>query len=215
MAMSTALSLYVASAAARARGSRRAGKALGLAGFAVLSAGGYLGGHLSFVLGVNVNRTAWQDGPREWTAVLADADLTEGEHRKVDAAGIPILLYRTAGRLCALASTCSHMGGPLDEGAVSDGCVTCPWHGSIFRFADGGIVRGPASTPQPLYDAQIRDGQSRHDACRRDGRLGCQPAARLAAQGIRAEWAQRGSRRGGRHRSSLPASGPRWPGARR
>ena len=73
------------------------GKALGLAGFAVLR-GGYLGGHLSFVLGVNVNRTAWQDGPREWTAVLADADLAEGEHRKVDAAGIPILLYRTAGR---------------------------------------------------------------------------------------------------------------------
>jgi nitrite reductase/ring-hydroxylating ferredoxin subunit len=51
------------------------------------------------------------------------------------------------------------MGGPLDEGAVSDGYVTCPWHGSIFRFTDGGIVRGPASTPQPLYDAQIRDGQ--------------------------------------------------------
>lgn len=159
MAMSTALSLYVASAAARARGSRQAGKALGLAGFAVLSAGGYLGGHLSFVLGVNVNRTAWQDGPREWTAVLADADLAEGEHRKVDAAGIPILLYRTAGRLCALASTCSHMGGPLAEGAVGDGCVTCPWHGSVFRFADGGIVRGPASTPQPRYEAQIRDGQ--------------------------------------------------------
>ena len=159
MAMTTALSLYVASAAARARGSRRGGKALGLAGFAVLLTGGYLGGHLSFVRGVNVNRTAWQDGPQDWTAVLADADLTEGEHREVDAAGIPILLYRTAGRLCALASTCSHMGGPLAEGTVGDGCVTCPWHGSVFRFADGGIVRGPASTPQPRYEAQIRDGQ--------------------------------------------------------
>ena len=159
LAMTTALSLYVASAAARAQGRRRRGKALGLAGLGVLLAGGYLGGHLSFVHGVNVNRTAWQDGPQEWTPVLADADLADGEHRKVDAAGIPVLLYRAAGRLCVLASTCSHMGGPLEEGTIDDGCVTCPWHGSIFRFADGGIVRGPASTPQPCYEAQIRDGQ--------------------------------------------------------
>jgi len=159
MAMTTALSLYTASAAARARGRRRRGKALSLAGFAVLLAGGYLGGHLSFVHGVNVNRTAWQDGPQEWTPVLAYDDLADGEHRKVDAAGIPVLLYRTAGRLCALASTCSHMGGPLDEGTIGDGCVTCPWHGSVFRFADGGIVRGPASTPQPRYETQLRDGQ--------------------------------------------------------
>jgi nitrite reductase/ring-hydroxylating ferredoxin subunit/uncharacterized membrane protein len=159
MAMTTALSLFGVSAAARARGSRRGGKALGLAGLAILLAGSYLGGHLSFVLGVNVNRTAWQDGPQEWTPVLADADLAEGEHRKVDAAGVPVLLYRTAGRLCALASTCSHMGGPLEEGTVAEGCVTCPWHGSTFRFADGGIMRGPASTPQPRYEAQARDGQ--------------------------------------------------------
>ncbi|MGH3393381.1 MAG: Rieske 2Fe-2S domain-containing protein [Streptosporangiaceae bacterium] len=159
MAMTTALSLYAASAVARARGRRRGGRALGLTGLGVLMAGGYLGGHLSFVHGVDVNRTAWQDGPQEWTPVLADADLAEGEHRKVDAAGVPVLLYRTLGRLCALASTCSHMGGPLDEGAIADGCVTCPWHGSIFRFSDGGIVRGPASTPQPRYEARARDGQ--------------------------------------------------------
>ena len=159
MAMTTALSLYVASAAARAQGSRRGGKALGLAGFGVLLAGAYLGGHLSFVHGVNVNRTAWQAGPQDWTPVLADADLAEGEQRKVDAAGVSVLLYRTAGRLCALASTCSHMGGPLDEGTISAGCVTCPWHGSVFRFADGGIVRGPASTPEPRYETRSRDGQ--------------------------------------------------------
>lgn len=159
MTMTTALSLYAASAAARAMGSRRSGRALGLAGLGVLLAGGYLGGHLSFVHGVNVNRTAWQDGPQQWIPVLPDADLADGEHRKVDAAGIAVLVYRTAGRLCALASTCSHMGGPLEEGTLGDGCVTCPWHGSVFRFADGGIVRGPASTPQPRYEAQIRGGQ--------------------------------------------------------
>ena len=68
LAMTTALSLYVASAAARAQGRRRRGKALGLAGLGVLLAGGYLGGHLRFVHGVNVNRTACDDRPQEWTA---------------------------------------------------------------------------------------------------------------------------------------------------
>jgi nitrite reductase/ring-hydroxylating ferredoxin subunit/uncharacterized membrane protein len=150
-----ALSLYAASLSSRAHGRRTRGKALGVAGFAVLLAGSYLGGHLSFVRGVNVNRTAWQEGPLEWTAVLSDAELPDGEHRKVDVDGVPVLLYRANGNVWALANTCSHMGGPLDEGTIADDCVTCPWHGSVFGFADGGVVRGPASTPQPRYEVRL------------------------------------------------------------
>jgi len=155
----TALSLYLASAVARALGRRRGGKALSLAGLGVLMGGAYLGGHLSFGMGVNVNRTAWQQPPHQWTPVLADTDLADGEHRKADADGVPVLLYRTAGTVYALASTCTHLGGPLQEGTISDGCVTCPWHGSTFRFADGTIVRGPASTPEPCYQTRIQDGR--------------------------------------------------------
>ncbi len=155
----TALSLYLASAVARARGRRRGGKALSLAGLGVLMGGAYLGGHMSFGMGVDVNRTAWQQPPHQWTPVLAEADLADGEHRKADADGVPVLLYRTAGTVHALASTCTHMGGPLEEGTISDGCVTCPWHGSTFRFADGSIVRGPASTPEPCYQTRIQDGR--------------------------------------------------------
>src|SRR6185437_10502651 len=132
--------------------------ALSLAGLGVLLGGAYLGGHLSFVMGVNVNRTAWEQRPHQWTPVLADTELADGEHRKADAGGAPVLLYRTAGTVYALASTCTHMGGPLEEGTISDGCVICPWHGSTFRFADGTIVRGPASTPQPCYQTRIQDG---------------------------------------------------------
>jgi nitrite reductase/ring-hydroxylating ferredoxin subunit len=155
----TALSLYLASLVARARGRRRGGKALGLAGLGVLTGGAYLGGHLSFGMGVDVNRTAWEQRPDQWTPVLADTELADGQHRKVDAGGVPVLLYRTAGTVYALDSTCTHMGGPLEEGTISDGCVICPWHGSTFRFADGSIVRGPASTPEPSYQTRIQDGR--------------------------------------------------------
>jgi nitrite reductase/ring-hydroxylating ferredoxin subunit len=155
----TALSLYLASLVARVRGRRRGGKALALAGLGVLTCGAHLGGHLSFVMGVNVNRTAWEQPPQEWTPVLADAELAEGKLSKAEAGGVPVLLYRTAGTVHALDSTCSHMGGPLEEGTISDGCVICPWHGSTFRFADGSIVRGPASTPEPCYETRIQDGR--------------------------------------------------------
>ncbi len=154
-----ALGLHIASLSARRRGRRGRGRALGLAGVGVLTAGGFLGGHLSFAKGVNVNHTAFEFGPSEWTPVLADAELGRDEHRSVDAGGASVLLARSGGQLLALANTCSHAGGPLDEGEVADGCVTCPWHGSTFRLDDGIIVRGPATTPQPRYEARVREGK--------------------------------------------------------
>ncbi|MFB4304596.1 Rieske 2Fe-2S domain-containing protein [Actinomadura sp. GTD37] len=158
-ANTVALGLFAASMVERARGNRFSGKALGFAGFGFMSMSAYLGGHLSFTKGVNVNRTAWQEGPEDWTPVLGENELAEGGHRTADAGGVQILLHRTDGKVYALAATCSHMGGPLPEGTFERGCVTCPWHGSTFRFKDGGIVRGPASSPQPCYETRVHDGR--------------------------------------------------------
>ena len=159
VANGTALCLFSSSAVARASGSRSIGKTLGLAGFGVLMFGGFLGGHLAFSNGINVNRTADRTGPRKWTPVLSESELADGEHRKVDAGKVSVLLYRSGAGILALDSVCSHMGGPLEEGTIADGCVTCPWHGSTFRLGDGHIVRGPATTPQPSYEARVNDGQ--------------------------------------------------------
>lgn len=158
-AVTTALGLYSASAVCRARGNRVGGTLVGLAGLGALLAGGYLGGHLAFVKGVNVSRVAHAEAPEDWAPVLADAELADGQPRKVEAGGTTVLLYRSGGRIFALNNTCSHMGGPLDEGTFADGCVTCPWHGSMFRLEDGSIYRGPASTDQPTYETRVTDGQ--------------------------------------------------------
>jgi nitrite reductase/ring-hydroxylating ferredoxin subunit/uncharacterized membrane protein len=158
-ANSSALLMYLGSARARTRGHRRLGKLLGLFGFGTLMVGGYLGGYLSFSRGVNVNRTAWEARPSDWAPVLPDGDLGEGAARAVDAAGVRVLLVRDRGQIHALSNTCSHMGGPLDQGDVRDGCVTCPWHGSTWRLADGRIVRGPASSPQPHFQTRVSNGQ--------------------------------------------------------
>jgi nitrite reductase/ring-hydroxylating ferredoxin subunit/uncharacterized membrane protein len=154
-----ALSLYIGSLLARRSGGRGAGKVLGLAGFGILIVGAYLGGHLSFAKAVNVNHTIFEHRPQEWTTVLAEAELADGELRKVSVGEASVLLVRDNGEVCALANTCSHAGGPLDEGELVDGCVVCPWHGSTFRLTDGHIVRGPASIPQPAYQTRVRDGK--------------------------------------------------------
>jgi nitrite reductase/ring-hydroxylating ferredoxin subunit len=46
------------------------------------------------------------------------------------------------------------MSGPLSDGELADGCLTCPWHGSVFRIADGSVARGPATAPQPAFEVR-------------------------------------------------------------
>lgn len=154
-----ALGLFTASLVSRLAGNRSTGRALGYAGLLTMMGGAYVGGHLSFVRGVNVNRTAFEERPIDWTDVAAENAVGEGASVKVHAGDASVLLHRRNGVLYAMANTCSHMGGPLDEGKVEDGCVTCPWHGSVFRLDDGTIVRGPASTPQPTYEARVVHGR--------------------------------------------------------
>ena len=155
----SALSLFASSLAARRAGNRRRGKVLSAAGLGLLSFGGFLGGHLVFARGVNVNRTAFERRPRTWTPTVMETDIGEGERRTVTVGSASVLLYRDGGDIYAIAQTCSHMGGPLGKGRIADGCVICPWHGSTFRLHDGSIVRGPASSPQPTYEVRITDGQ--------------------------------------------------------
>jgi nitrite reductase/ring-hydroxylating ferredoxin subunit len=46
----------------------------------------------------------------------------------------------------------------LSGGELADGCLTCPWHGSAFRIVDGSVARGPATAPQPAFEAREAGG---------------------------------------------------------
>ncbi|GAB3557681.1 hypothetical protein GCM10027405_02890 [Arthrobacter alkaliphilus] len=155
----SALCFYVGSVFARRFGSRDLGKALGLAGFGLVTFGGFLGGHLIYADAVNVNKTADRTGPGKWTSIIDHSGLSDGGHRMVEVGGVSVLLHRSGDTIEAIDALCSHMGGPLEEGTIENGCVTCPWHGSTFRLADGSIVRGPATRPQPAYEVRTSEGQ--------------------------------------------------------
>ena len=153
----TALTLFTASFLTRRRG--RDGRALALAGTSALAVGGHLGGHLAYVHGEGVAVTTFEEGSTDWAKAMHESELPIGRPTCVEVDGVPVLLYRDGERINALANRCTHRGGPLHEGEASDGKVTCPWHGSQFDLETGSVCRGPASSPQPAYEARLRDGQ--------------------------------------------------------
>lgn len=158
-ANTVAVGFYSLSWLARRKGRYGAGLSWGFAGAGVATLGGFLGGHLSYRQGVNVDRNAWTEGPDDWQAVADDADLAEGSATRVSAGEMDILLVKSGGRIRAIADVCSHAGGPLHEGDLDldAGCVTCPWHASVFRLDDGAAVHGPATAPQPAFDVMVDD----------------------------------------------------------
>jgi nitrite reductase/ring-hydroxylating ferredoxin subunit/uncharacterized membrane protein len=158
-ANSAALTLYVASLLARRRGRRLTGGVLALMGAAAMSAGGYLGGHLAYRLGAGMNRNAFEELPEEWTPVADLAELPDGEPSLRSAGSLDILMVRRGERVDALLDRCNHLGGPLHEGRIEGDTVVCPWHASTFRLADGEVVHGPASAPQPTFEVRAAAGK--------------------------------------------------------
>lgn len=73
-----------------------------------------------------------------WIRIGDLRDFTEGRALiGAGAGGERIAVFKFKGRLAALSNVCSHQGGPVGEGKVVLGTVTCPWHGYQYRLEDG------------------------------------------------------------------------------
>jgi nitrite reductase/ring-hydroxylating ferredoxin subunit len=130
-------------------------------GFAVLSVGAFIGGHVVFKYGYMVNHNAFERArkAREFTAVLPAAELAEATPTKVMLGTTALVVVRRGDLVFALKETCSHAGGPLAQGTVEGYTVVCPWHASAFRLSDGAVRHGPATTRQVAYRARINADQ--------------------------------------------------------
>jgi len=155
------LALNVASLVARKDGHRGLGRVLSGVAYAGAAFSAHLGGHLSFGLGVRVNRTAFQSPRDRYAPVCEEEELDGAKLVGVELEGESVVVSRSekTGEVCAIAATCSHLGGPLDEGEREGDVVTCPWHGSRFDLCSGDVRGGPAVYPQPRYEARVRAGK--------------------------------------------------------
>jgi len=159
------MGLYTLSLAARMRERHLRGRLFGFAGLAAITVGGYLGGHLSYrqAAGVNHDEDIPHTFPSGWQPAGSLSDLPEGELTRRTVAGLDLLVMRRGQAIDVLADRCSHLSASLSEGtftvAEGQGCVVCPWHGSTFRLNDGGVVHGPATAPQPVFETRVVDGR--------------------------------------------------------
>src|SRR4029453_916384 len=65
-------------------------------------------------------------------AILAQGGtLTDGP------GGGRIAVFRDGAEIGALTNPCAHQNGPIGEGRIIDGCITCPWHGYQYRLPRG------------------------------------------------------------------------------
>jgi nitrite reductase/ring-hydroxylating ferredoxin subunit len=142
----------------RGRGHHRAGITASSIGLGGVLAAGYLGGHLAYARGVGVSTTAFQAGPAEWTKLIERDALDDDRPVAVALDGVGLVAVAHGGDVHVLENRCTHRGGPLAEGSVSDGCIECPWHGSRFALTDGRVAAGPASVDQPAYETRVSDG---------------------------------------------------------
>ena len=157
----TAFVLNVASLAARRGGHRGFGRLLSTVAYAGTVVSAHLGGHLSFGLGVRVNRTAFESPRDRYAPVCDEEELNSGKLVGVELEGESVVVSRSeeTNEVCAISAKCSHLGGPLDEGERDGDIVVCPWHGSRFDLCSGEVRGGPAVYPQPRYETRVRAGK--------------------------------------------------------
>ena len=100
---------------------------------------------VAFVVGLQVLAAVVASGPDQrveagpdWVRVGPVADIPEKRARVLEPAGAErIAVFRYDGKVAAVSNVCRHQAGPLGEGRVIDGCITCPWHGYQYRPEDG------------------------------------------------------------------------------
>lgn len=153
-----ATTLYATAFVLRRRGARSAGQSCALAGYTVAVSAAWFGGDLVYDQRIGVMH-AIVDAPESFTAVANSSEIPDGSMRRVRHGDLDLLLVRQHGKLCALAHSCAHLGGPLSEGTLKEGSVVCPWHASEFALDDGHVINGPATQNQPCLDVRERAGR--------------------------------------------------------
>ena len=69
-----------------------------------------------------------------------------------------IAIYRYENKLFAIHNVCKHQGGPLGEGKIIDGCITCPWHGYQY-LPQNGQSPPPFQEKVSTYDVKVIEGK--------------------------------------------------------
>lgn len=82
------------------------------------------------------------------------AEIPENRAKVVTIGGERVAVFKYDGKVSAISNVCQHQNGPLGEGKVIDGCITCPWHGYQY-LPDCGASPPPFHERVPTFDVKV------------------------------------------------------------
>jgi nitrite reductase/ring-hydroxylating ferredoxin subunit len=109
----------------------------------------------------------YREAVTDWARARAAADgfvevgefdsIAENRARILTVNGERVAVFRYDGRVAAISNVCRHQNGPLGEGRIVNGCVTCPWHG--YQYApDSGCSPPPYQDRVATFQTRIAGG---------------------------------------------------------
>jgi nitrite reductase/ring-hydroxylating ferredoxin subunit/DMSO/TMAO reductase YedYZ heme-binding membrane subunit len=88
----------------------------------------------------------------------AAADIPENRARIVCLAGERVAIFKYEGKISAISNVCQHQNGPLGEGKIVSGCITCPWHGYQY-VPETGASPPPFVEKVPTFNVRVKNGR--------------------------------------------------------
>ncbi|MFP4385230.1 MAG: FAD-dependent oxidoreductase [Spirochaetia bacterium] len=95
----------------------------------------------------------------KWKEIGSIEDFSKDTPVKITEGGDEIMIIRRDSDICACGGTCTHYGGPLDEGVYKDGNIVCPWHNARFDVKSGELRGAPALDDIPVYEIKTENGK--------------------------------------------------------
>jgi len=90
---------------------------------------------------------------------VCDANaIPEKQAAVVCVGGERVAVFRYDGKISAVSNVCRHQNGPLGEGRIVDGCITCPWHGYQYK-PETGAAPPPFTEKVETFPVRIRNGR--------------------------------------------------------
>jgi nitrite reductase/ring-hydroxylating ferredoxin subunit/DMSO/TMAO reductase YedYZ heme-binding membrane subunit len=88
----------------------------------------------------------------------AVADIPENRARIVCVSGERVAIFKYDGKISAVSNVCQHQNGPLGEGKIVAGCITCPWHGYQY-VPETGASPPPFAEKVPTFNVRVQNGR--------------------------------------------------------
>jgi nitrite reductase/ring-hydroxylating ferredoxin subunit/DMSO/TMAO reductase YedYZ heme-binding membrane subunit len=107
----------------------------------------------------DVSRKTRAPVPMEgFVEVCSVAEIPEKRARIVCLSGERVAIFRYDGKVSAVSNVCQHQNGPLGEGRILDGCITCPWHGYQY-LPETGASPPPFVEKVPTFNVRVLNGR--------------------------------------------------------